>query len=79
MAFIACCGITCTTQSIFREESHQLLVCRPNLRLNTTTNLGTKLENNFGSSRLLRDQSLASNNHENPQTARCFPKFVHAS
>jgi hypothetical protein len=39
MAFIACCGITCTTQSFFCEKRHRLLVCRPNLRFNNTTDL----------------------------------------
>ena len=38
--FIACCGITCTIQSFFCEKrQHRLLVCRPNLRFNNTTNL----------------------------------------
>jgi hypothetical protein len=35
MALIACCGITCTTQSFFREKRHRLLVCCPNPRFNT--------------------------------------------
>jgi hypothetical protein len=40
MAFIACCGITCTIQSFFCEKRHRLLVvCRPNLRFNNTTDL----------------------------------------
>jgi hypothetical protein len=51
MAFIACCGITCTTQSFLREKRHRLLVCRPNPRFNNTTDLRTQLENNFGSIR----------------------------
>jgi hypothetical protein len=39
MAFIACCGITCTIQSFFCEKRHRLLVCRQNPRFNNTTDL----------------------------------------
>jgi hypothetical protein len=39
MAFIACCEITCTIQSFFCEKRHRLLICRPNLRFNNTTDL----------------------------------------
>jgi hypothetical protein len=42
MASIACCGITCTMYYpiiFLREAPPRLLVCRPNLRFNNTTNL----------------------------------------
>jgi hypothetical protein len=32
MAFVVCCGITCTIQSFFRELRRRLFACRPNLR-----------------------------------------------
>jgi hypothetical protein len=75
MAFIACCGITCTIQSFFSEKSHTgclsavqqtfvstpPLTCEPNLR----TNLDP-------SGLALHDQSLATTTKTHRQLA-VFP------